>query len=75
MQNIKVFQVFISIFAAVSGNSDLDSRITGGYDVKLGTIKSFVALEVEFEDMIRWCGGFLGPPGDRIYTAASCLNQ
>lgn len=75
MQEMIVFQVFITIFAAVLANSNLESRISGGYDVKSGTIKSFVALEVEFENMIKLCGGFLGPPGNQIYTAASCLNQ
>lgn len=70
--------IILSLFLfIVETLSELDPalRITGGNEVRLGTVKSFVALEVRFESSTKLCGGFLGSPGNRVYTAASCVFE
>lgn len=71
---MKVFVALLTI-AMVSAHPNIESRITGGADAKAGTIKSFVALEIEFERGLRTCGGFLGLPENVIFTAASCVFE
>lgn len=71
---MKTFVLFM-IIAQVSAKLAIAPRIAGGRDAKPGTVPSFVALEIEFESSVKLCGGFLGSPGDRIFTAASCVFE
>lgn len=70
-------KAFVAIFvlAAVSAHPDFQSRITGGSDAKANSIKSFVAIQVEFESGSKTCGGILGSPEDKIITSASCVMR
>jgi secreted trypsin-like serine protease len=67
-------KIFIAIlFLASAAASDLESRITGGTDAAPNSIKSFVAIQCEFERGTRNCGGYLAQGEQWVCTAASCV--
>lgn len=71
---MKPFVAILLVIVALA-QADIQSRITGGTDAKSNSVKSFVAIQIEFENGIKTCGGVLGVPEDRILTAASCVVE
>lgn len=58
------------VIAAASVNSLYEN------DFAADTVKSFVALQLDFGDgKVQNCGGVLGVPEDRILTSASCIYE
>lgn len=75
MFQVKKIYFVILVLAKVSIGVQISHRIAGGYNARPGTIKSFVALEASFNGSTKLCGGFLGSPGDRVFTAANCVFE
>lgn len=73
-QKMKIAVLLVIVVQSSAGFNPVH-RIHGGHDVNPGTIPSFVALEAQFETSVKHCGGVLGSPGDRIFTAASCVYE
>lgn len=71
---LKIFAT-VSVIAGLALAFDFQPRVTGGIDAKVGIVKSYVALEVEFDRGIRTCGGLLYYKYDRIITTASCVFE
>lgn len=66
-------RIFVAIFLLASASAELQSRVHGGTKPKRDEFASFVSLEIDFNRIKRKCGGILVSPGDRVYTAASCV--
>lgn len=74
---MKIFIAVLMFAGTLSvGSNQFYSRITGGFDAKARTFKSFVSLEIEFDRLTRTCGGLLyGAMANKIITSASCVVE
>lgn len=68
-------KIFVALFLLASASAELQTRVHGGKVAKRGEVPSFVSLQLSFGRLEKICGGVLAPPGDRIYTAATCVYE
>jgi secreted trypsin-like serine protease len=71
---MKLLVIAALFIVSVAGKATIESRITGGFSARSGLAKCYVSLVINGEtSYMKYCGGCLISPDDRIVTSASCV--